>query len=389
MICMKNVLIIGFSSRNIVKSANNAGYNVYSIDSFCDFDCKYYSQSTRIIDLGDKTKSCIFQEIHELTKSFNVEFDFAILGAGFEHIDFSEFSVPVLNNKYDVLEKVSNKLNLSKELSKLNIPHPKIYCPYDIEECVFPLIAKPILGGGGTFNQKLEDLEDYYKFKDYLEVSCGKLTDFILQDFVEGVPASVSLISAGSKSVPLSINEQLIGIEWLGSYAYTYCGNITPLKNFYSKQMEKIAANISNELNLFGSNGVDFILTKNGPIVIEVNARFQGSLDTVELATNLNLFNAHVNSFRSILPSVNPLNSSYAGKAVAYAVKDFVVTDSIFETILGENSSDIPNKGDFICTGDPITSIIKAGFSRHEVLQSLWTSSKTIYNSINTSGEVK
>ena len=37
---LENILVLGYSSRNIACSAKRAGYNVYAIDAFCDMDLK-------------------------------------------------------------------------------------------------------------------------------------------------------------------------------------------------------------------------------------------------------------------------------------------------------------------------------------------------------------
>ncbi len=62
--------------------------------------------------------------------------------------------------------------------------------------------------------------------------------------------------------------------------------------------MEKLAEELVLDFKLLGSNGVDFLVTETGPIVLEINPRFQGSLDTVEKAMNINLFEAHVRCFK-------------------------------------------------------------------------------------------
>ena len=51
---MKNILAIGYSSRNIVCSAKRAGYNAYAIDAFCDIDLAGCAAGSRIIDPGDQ-----------------------------------------------------------------------------------------------------------------------------------------------------------------------------------------------------------------------------------------------------------------------------------------------------------------------------------------------
>jgi predicted ATP-grasp superfamily ATP-dependent carboligase len=115
--------------------------------------------------------------------------------------------------------------------------------------------------------------------------------DFLFQEYINGTHASVSLISTEHEAISVSVNEQLIGLDSV--YApgpFAYCGNISPFVTKSSErmrirtQMSEIAEFLTTELGLVGSNGIDFVVTDDVPFVIEVNPRFQGSLDTVELS---------------------------------------------------------------------------------------------------------
>jgi len=112
------------------------------------------------------------------------------------------------------------------------------------------------------------------------------------------------LISTGDDAVVVAINEQLIGIPWLTRIPFAYCGNITPFHTKFKADMEQYALQIAMEFKLQGSNGVDFMLTNKGVQVIEINPRFQGSLDTVELSTGMSIFDAHIRSFDGELPEL-------------------------------------------------------------------------------------
>ena len=90
-------------------------------------------------------------------------------------------------------------------------------------------------------------------------------------------------------------------MPWAGAKGFRYSGNITPLAPPQCA-IGQMAEEIIAKLGLVGSNGVDFLLTEKGPVVVEVNSRFQGSLDTVEMASGDNVFQAHLQSFAGRLP---------------------------------------------------------------------------------------
>ncbi len=143
--------------------------------------------------------------------------------------------------------------------------------------------------------------------------------------------------------------------------------------------MIEIAEEIGARLQLVGSNGIDFLLTEAGPIVLEVNPRFQGSLDAVELSTGMNLFRAHQLSFDGRLPE-KPKPRGFGGRAIVFA-KD----DTKIGTDLGGATAcvaDVPRPGSFAKRGDPIISIKSFGKERGEALDLLRQRSSSIYEAL-------
>ena len=115
--------------------------------------------------------------------------------------------------------------------------------------------------------------------------SKSEVYEFIAQEFVEGIPCSASLIGTGDDACVIALNEQLIGIPGLTKLPFAYCGNVTPFVTDWKREMIEYSRQIALEFGLIGSNGVDLIQTEKGAVVIEVNPRFQGSLDTIELSS--------------------------------------------------------------------------------------------------------
>jgi predicted ATP-grasp superfamily ATP-dependent carboligase len=129
-----------------------------------------------------------------------------------------------------------------------------------------------------------------------------------------------------------------------------------------------MAEDIVSELGLMGSNGVDFLLTKRGPVVVEVNPRFQGSLDAVELSTGINIFKAHVEAFSGILPE-KPLPRKVAGRAILFAQRSVKIGDELTGRIKDIDwITDVPRPGTEINKNDPVASVLAIGKDREEVL---------------------
>jgi predicted ATP-grasp superfamily ATP-dependent carboligase len=270
-------------------------------------------------------------------------------------------------------------------LKKLNIAHPKTVLFSDIDKLQLPAIVKPACSGGGIFNTKLEHESDieviYDKLKSiYLPVAKRNM---IAQEYVHGTPASVSVISTKDRAIAVAVNEQLIGVPWLTEVPFAYCGNITPYVTPYASEMKRVSEELILELGLVGSNGVDFIISEDGPVPIELNARFQGSLDTVEMATGINLVDAHIKAIEGTIDLSTMNKMQHACRVILYAKQKTVITEAIQKKLLEMNVSDIPGVGLVINPEEPVISILCSGNGREEVLSEIKESVMFISESLN------
>jgi len=372
---MRNVLVIGFSTRNVVCSGCRAGYNMYAIDAFCDQDMLRCASSAKKLETqGRFNSNCVEPAmLSEMIESFGVDFDAIIPASGFETLELPESRFPVLHNDPSAMKQVSDKSRFAKLLGTIGLPHPRTYSYREIQDARFPLMVKPACAGGGIFNRVLYDLEELDNYMLSLEdaqISLKK-EELVFQDYLSGTPASVSVISTQDRTRTVAVNEQLIGVPWLTGLPFAYCGNVTPFITPYANQMENIAEELIYLLGLIGSIGVDFIVTDNGPVVIEVNARFQGSMDTVELATGSNIFQEHMQAFEGSIDqekAKKPVYRQYAARAVMYADQRRVVTEHAVAGILAKRTADVPNRGDIVGENEPITSVISTGSTRKKVM---------------------
>ena len=368
------VLVIGVNTRHIACSASRAGYTVYTLGRFNDVDLKACSERSVIHDMPDDHDPDL-QELAPLIRTL-LPVDLIVLGPGFEHlggwVEEITGNVPVLNNPPNIFTSISDKAWLADKLKLLNLPHP-FTVPLDSLKTPgdwtggYPAIIKPRSGAGGMENKLVSNLEDLTMTMAVLE--CGQ---YLLQEYIKGTVASVALISTKKQAAAIAVNEQLAGIDTLTGMPFAYCGNITPYISEHNDWMRETSINLAKELELIGSNGVDFIITDKGPVVLEVNPRFQGSIDTVEQSTGLNIFRLHHESFQGKLPVYGD-SHCFSIKTIFFAPQRLVVEKRGYDYLVQchneGTAADIPSEGTVCEKDDPVVSFLSDGNSRMEVVR--------------------
>ncbi|MDY6966004.1 MAG: ATP-grasp domain-containing protein [Halobacteriota archaeon] len=338
------ILVVGYSVRYIACSGKRAGYEMHCIDHFNDLDLQNCGDVYPLGDIETEKDLKCFIDDH------GIEFDAIILGSGFERFRLEGV---VLNNASKVMENVTNKRWLARRLEELGVPHPQTYTT-DYPQ--YPAIAKPIFGAGGV------DISLVYSENDLPQDD-----SFLLQEYISGMPASVSVISTKDEAVAVAVNEQIVGMKDLGqTFPFGYCGSITPFQTDFALKMCKIAEDIVLDLELIGTNGVDFILTEDDIFVIEVNPRFQATLDTIELSTDINIFDAHLRAFNGdLIDKRDPYR--FAAKSIVYTEEEF----ELRKDLRREGILDITPVGTVVPKGDPVATATGVGTDREEALSSM------------------
>lgn len=341
------ILVAGINIRHIAASASRAGHEVIAADCYCDRDLSIWAKKTILLP-RQRPEKCLVRLVQEHLP------DAVVLGPGLEQARIK--GAPVLNNPPEKTSQVSDKLWLASWLEREG--YPFIRTQASPEGLPYPVLVKPRWGAGGVGCRAVRSTDDL-KWQDGL----------IAQELISGQPASVSVIGNGSGARAIAVNEQLIGLSWAGAGGYRYSGNITPLES-PQRQLEDMAAmaeSIIAGLGLVGSNGVDFLLGEMGPVPVEVNSRFQGSLDSVEMAYAVNVFQAHLHSFSGLLPDPPGPPLCTAGRIILYAPSPL----GIDADLLCRWTADVPVMGSRIEPDDPVLSIISRGAGREAVLSCL------------------
>ena len=422
---MENLLLMGIDTRPMVNSALKLDYKTFSISYFKTLDFKMPFREKHILDQESVISCGRFEENYspdkllELSKEFLLqnddqnEIDKIVLTTGINAKDFSgkfkKYEKIVRGNKNT--ECVENKFKFYNKLkNKFNVP--LTFQPSDMYELNEILqqytnnqfILKPLQGSGGLGIFLLNN-ESSDKLKQLKEICQNiSLENYILQEYIEGINVSSSVLSSHNDRKSL-INTKLITEHDLGNKSFEYSGNVLPLdenslkmfngsrtKNLDDEDLEKNNFNIDDlndemkntsedlirEFNLIGSNGVDYVLDKNGELkVIEINPRFQGTYELVEKVMEINLLDAHIKACEGELIEIPPIEG-YAVKKIIYARKQVNIGNLNIPNVY-----DIPYQGVKIEKDQPLVTLISQNNNLKTAIEDIKIVEEEVYRNID------
>jgi len=248
----------------------------------------------------------------------------------------------------------------------------------------YPVLIKPTEGFGGVGIRKASNIHHLKEVLRSVRQPSGKIA---VQKYISGRHASVSVMSVTGKALTLAVSEQLLGIHKIGQLEpFGYCGNIVPLleSDDIIDRCRVVAERVIAHFGLVGSNGVDIVISEEGrPHVIEVNPRFQGTIECVERILGLNLAETHVRACQDrILPHLPPETEGFCVRLVLFAKRRSIIPD-----LRGfEECRDVPFPGTVIEKGAPLCSVVVQGRDSSLVLERAKEISSSIYNSLSPAG---
>ena len=259
----------------------------------------------------------------------------------------------IIGNNAEVLERALDPFTLSRCLEAAGLRVPEIRRAGDGSSCESGWLSKPIRGGGGIA------IESASKAK----TSQGRY----LQRFVDGAPASALFLAGendSARSLLLGATEQLIGESWLGATGFTWCGNLGPLEldDEAHRQVALGGETVARELSLRGLFGLDFVLTDDGPVFIELNPRYTGSTEIIERCCEFDTVPHHLTACRDgELPPAAPAVSKACAKAILFAEAPLELTAVPgSEEESGSSFADLPRPGEKIEIGSPVLTMLTA-----------------------------
>lgn len=352
-----SLLVVGFNTRPLAESLNKAGYAVYAVDFFGDLDLYPNVKDSLIIIKNLRTNYVLIKDnykeflakltIDMLQKHPNITY--LLIGSGLDDAFFERASILAqirkqnssiisLDNDLDTIKKARNAELLYNLLSTHGYKTPLTYA-YDLInkkgfKFDYPFVMKKKSGSGGVNVYKIENENKFNFFLTLMELKKFIPSEWLLQEYIEGIPISCTIIANGDDCEVISINRQIIGLKFLNAPKdFMYCGNTVPanLTEKDNQLISEIAVFLTKQLRLKGINGFDFVLKNHYPYLMEINPRIPGSISASETALNINFLDLHVRSFnpsewphiKSAIKSSKP--ESFSTKLIFYAPKEIDV----------------------------------------------------------------
>jgi predicted ATP-grasp superfamily ATP-dependent carboligase len=391
------ILVVGFNVRPLARSAKKAGYRVLAVDFWGDMDLSLWADEfIAVLDQQPNqrpdrpvipTAEALVTGVRQLLEAHG-PVDYIVTSGGFDdHID-SWKALGTLGtlagNSVDGMQRARDR-HLTREVALrygATVPitfEVKTQKQFNssANNLELPFLVKPLRGSGGFHSRVLRSETDMDRYSTHHQFSTEE--PMLVQELIEGTDASVSVLSTGKQAIALSVNEQLVGLPELGKVrTKAYCGNIVPLQESADtiSYLEAVSKGICEHLNLRGNNGIDFVIDESGtPYFMEVNPRIQATIEAIELVTNANIVNLHIDACNDNLPQKAPKPQAVCARIIVYALRPSSIPD--LRTIPGV--VDIPIPGSKAKRGDPVCTVNHIASSRQQAFSGAWEIVKTIY----------
>ncbi|WP_407375635.1 ATP-grasp domain-containing protein [Methanobrevibacter sp.] len=385
---MEKLLLIGIDTRSMLNSALKLDYEIFSTSYFSTSDTPQIKNQKIILNESDGESCGIFEDqfdsrnILETSKDYIDEVDYIIPISGVSPSDFKKQHKKKILGTVDV-EDIENKFRFYKKI-KNEFLTPMTFAINDIDEAIeidksyknTQFILKPLQGSGGYDINLLDNESDF-------QINKG---DFILQEYVEGVSLSSSVLATKNDAECIMNTRLLCENDFGVKDSFIYIGNILPLDeksimtdvddaDKVNECMKETSYNLARKFNLMGSNGVDYILNENGLYVIEINPRIQGTFECMEMSLQINMLDAHIRACRGEKVEI-PKPKCYSYKKIIYSPARMK-----YEKIDLDNIYDLPHIGSITEKSQPLLTIIDKDESFEKLVEKVELSSKKV-NSI-------
>ena len=352
----RRVLIAGVSTRALAVSAMRAGYRVTAIDAFGDLDLRAAADVIALRPEWGPPFSPAAAAV--AARTARLRGVLVAYTSNFENYPTAVAGLArcgrLLGNPPAVLTRIRNPTELMRTMRARGFATPDTR-------------ARPLPAGSGPGSWLLKPRRSGGGHGTSAWRGQPVPRTHYLQERIAGIPGSLVFAADGRRAAPLGLSRQLVGDARFGARGFRYCGSlIGPGSGLFPRQEEllelatRMATALTEEFGLIGLNGVDFIARDGIPYPIEVNPRYCASMELVERAQGLSLFQVHARACRGHLPAGPRPTPAVEGKAIVFARRNITLGDT--RPWLAQGTfGDVPQPGERIVRGRPICTVFATG----------------------------
>ncbi len=211
-----------------------------------------------------------------------------------------ENGVNILGTSLDSINLVEDRKLFEKLLTDLEIPQPKGYGVYNLEEALeaakklgFPVLVRPsyVIGGRGMQLVYNDDELTVY-INEALKFSNGH--PVLIDQYLEGVEVELDAICDGENILVPGINEHIERAGVHSGDSISVYPAIHTDKKIVDKMIE-YTSKIAKKIQVKGLMNIQFIIKNDIPYIIEVNPRASRTVPILSKATNIPMVEIAVN----------------------------------------------------------------------------------------------
>ena len=349
----KRVLIVGVSTRAFAESARRAGRACVTVDAFGDLDQKARVENVAL--LRDKGRA--YSAAAAVAIGRRLDAGSAAYVANLENHPAAVRRLAagrqLLGNSPAVLVAARDWKQLTRTVEEAGGRTPTTFAAGQARSLPAgrSWLRKLLRGGGGSGVAPL--------------VPGARLrSDEVAQERIDGVLGSVSFAADGRRARLLGLSRGLAGDDSFGATGYRYSGSLFPfpVEPSLLERVEGLAQATTRAFGLVGVNGLDFIVRDGEAFVLEVNPRYSASMELLERAGLLNVFETHAAACGGALTAASGkrVSAGVFGKAILWARRDIVAGDTR-RWLARDDVRDLPFPGERIRRGHPVCTVLADG----------------------------
>jgi predicted ATP-grasp superfamily ATP-dependent carboligase len=374
----KQIIIVGASVRAAAQSAARAGYAVWGADLFADADLCEVATARSVSRYPSGLLAALANSPDAPWMYTGALENYPALLRRMAKLR------PCWGNSAEVVRRVRDPVYLSNVLRSHGVAFPPTFKAGTSPDCFSRQIEiahsandqtrwllKPKRSGGGSKVKWLEPGQAYHLNGRYF-----------IQQYLPGESCSAVYLAANGKSALLGMTRQLLGISWLGTQGFAYCGSVGPVKLLERERSELLLIGnvLAEQFGLVGLFGVDLVRRAIEPVeseqlafaVIEVNPRYTASVEVLERSLNFSAIAGHANACHLGLLPTEELPASTPERTLAKGIL-FTRRAATFHPIVAEyirqqNSepllptiADLPHIGAPLASGSPVVTLFASG----------------------------